>query len=83
MNHVLTCSCGEVIVKCFANDTKIRNKILVVKGGVIFAVCKRCNAEVRVPLTVDTALMKSMTAPEKPRRVPLYIKNVYRDPKFS
>lgn len=81
MNHVLTCTCGEVIVKSFSHDTKIRSKVLVVRDGAAFAVCKRCDAEVQVPLQLDTAMMKSLVS-EKPKHVPLYIKNVYRNPKI-
>lgn len=50
---LLTCKCDEVIVKALNGTTKIRSKILIVKGNQTFAVCKKCGAEVRVPLLLD------------------------------
>lgn len=82
MNHVLHCTCGEVIVKSLAEDTKIRAKVLVIKGGASYAVCKNCDREVKVPLQLDTDMLKSLSN-ERPKHVPLFIRNVYRDKKIS
>lgn len=82
MNHVLHCSCGEVIVKSLAHDTKIRAKVLVIRDNVSYAVCKSCDREVQVPLQLDVDMLKSLSA-EKPKHVPLYIRNVYRNPESS
>lgn len=82
MNHLINCSCGEVIVKSLGTDTKIRAKILVFKDDSAFAVCKSCDSEVKVPLQLDSDLLKSMAATEEAdsktsaRYVPLYIRNL-------
>jgi hypothetical protein len=77
MNHLINCSCGEVIVKALGSDTKIRAKILVFKDDAAFAVCKSCHAEVKVPLQINSELLKSMASnvEESVRHVPLYIRN--------
>jgi hypothetical protein len=79
MNHVIHCSCGEVIVKSGA-DTKIRSKVLVVRDSRVLAVCKRCDQEVPVPLHLDATMLKSMSTPQDAvtGHVPLYITNVRR-----
>lgn len=81
MNHLINCSCGEVIVKSLGSDTKIRAKILVFKDDSAFAVCKSCDSEVKVPLQLDSGLLKSMASQEyesknSTRYVPLYIRNL-------
>lgn len=53
MNHLLTCKCGEVVVKSANGTTKIRNKMLVIKGNRSFAVCKGCGAEILVPIKLE------------------------------
>jgi hypothetical protein len=73
MNHLIHCSCGEVIVKS-AVDTKIRAKILVFKDDGAFAVCKSCDQEIKVPLQIDTDLLKSMSAVSEKLHVPLYVR---------
>lgn len=48
----LTCYCSEIIVKNLDNgDRKIRAKVLIVRGNSVYAICKACNHEVKVPLT--------------------------------
>lgn len=74
MDHILWCNCGEVIVKASPVETKIRGKVLVFRGLQGFAVCKGCGAEVKVPLLMDQAMIKSMTQGTK---VPLYVKKKY------
>ena len=72
MKHVfLHCRCGEVIIKSLESDTKIRSKIVVFKNGAAYAVCKSCDAEVKVPLQLDNDMLKSMS---NPKSIPLYIK---------
>ena len=76
MNHLIHCVCGEVIIKSGA-DTKVRSKILVFKEDGAYAVCKSCDNEVRVPLHLDSDLLKSMAHTDSTKSyVPLYIRNV-------
>ena len=75
MNHLISCSCGEVIVKSLDADTKIRAKIVVFRGHDAFAVCKACNTEVKIPLRIDTDMLKSMSN-EPSRPVRLYIRDM-------
>lgn len=50
----IKCSCSEIVLKSVGdNESKIRSKILVIKGDEVFAVCKGCNKEVQVPLQLD------------------------------
>lgn len=75
MNHLIHCSCGEVIVKSGA-DTKVRSKILVFKDDGAYAVCKSCDREVSVPLQLNADLLKSMASVDVAKsHVPLYIRN--------
>lgn len=76
MNHVVYCTCGEVIVKSLLDDTKIRAKVLIMRGNAAFAVCKGCDQEVQVPLQLDNDMLKSMVDQQPTRHVPLYIRNV-------
>lgn len=73
MNHLISCNCGEVIVKSLNTDTKVRAKVLVFKDDGAFAVCKACNAEVKIPLRIDTDMLKSMS---EHRPVRLYIRDM-------
>ena len=72
MIHELSCRCGEVIVKSNNSDTKIRAKIVLFRNNEAFAVCKGCNGEVKVPLQLDTVLLKSLA---DPKSIPLYVRN--------
>ena len=73
MQHLISCTCGEVLVKSMDAETKVRAKVVVFRDGQSFAVCKGCNAEVKIPLQLDTSMLKSMTA-ATPERVRLYIR---------
>lgn len=80
MNHLVHCVCGEVIVKSSGIDTKVRAKIVVFKDNNAFAVCRGCDNEVKIPLQLDNDLLKSMASEEeRPRHVPLYLNNFFRD----
>lgn len=48
----IVCSCSEIILKSTDGEMKIRSRIMLVKNGSAYAVCKGCNAEVKVPLVV-------------------------------
>lgn len=62
----LRCPCNELILKSLeGEDMKIRSKVLIIKGDAVFAVCKGCSSEVRVPLKLDEELVNP----------PLFVKN--------
>ena len=48
----IQCSCSALIVKS-DKEVKIRSKIMLVKDEGVFAVCKGCGEEIKVPLKVD------------------------------
>jgi len=50
----IVCRCNEIVMKS-TNDgvAKIRSKILLLRDNKAYAVCKSCNQEVQVPLTID------------------------------
>lgn len=48
----IICECSEIIVKSHNGDVKLRSKILIFKGDQAYAVCKRCNTEVPVPVSL-------------------------------
>jgi hypothetical protein len=60
IDHLLVCSCGEVLVKSQEDTIKLRSKILIFRDGKAFAVCKGCNKEYPVPVQIDQLLMKSL-----------------------
>lgn len=71
MIRFLACTkCHEVVVKGIGTEIKVRAKVLVVRDGSTFAVCKGCGSELAVPLRFDEGLAKSMSHSE-PR---LYLK---------
>lgn len=71
MDHLLSCSCGEVVLKSVNGTTKIRNKIIVFRGSTAVAVCKGCGIEHKIPIKLDhLELVKSFT--QRPR---LYIRD--------
>lgn len=53
MNHLLSCACGEVVLKSFNGTTKIRNKIIVFRGDEAIAICKGCGSEHKIPVRLD------------------------------
>lgn len=69
----INCKCGELIVKAINEDNmKVRSKIIVFKGNAAYAVCKSCDQEVKVPLQVDSNMLKSLSTESK--HVPLYVR---------
>lgn len=73
MNHALCCTnCGEIVVKAMADgSTKLRAKVIVFKESQAVAVCKGCNSEIPVPLTVDEHMLKSIA---ETKRLRLYVR---------
>ena len=70
MDHLSTCSCGEVLIKSSYGVTKIRNKIMLFRDGLAYAVCPGCGSENRVPLQLtEPSLEKSTRSPK------LFLKN--------
>lgn len=63
--HVLCCPCGEVILKSDNYETKIRSRVLLVKGATTYAVCKGCGEETSIPMSLDHSVVKSL--PINPR----------------
>lgn len=53
MQRLLTCRCGEVVVKSINGKTKIHNKVIVFSGDKAYAVCKSCGTEIEVPMHLD------------------------------
>ena len=49
----LTCACGEIMVKSLEDTSKIRAKVTIVKGNQVFGICKGCNKEIALPLSID------------------------------
>jgi hypothetical protein len=58
MQHILTCRCGEVVIKSANGAVKIRNKMMVFRDGTAHAVCKGCGLEVPVPVELKKALIE-------------------------
>lgn len=61
----INCKCSEVVLKSHNGESKIRSKVLVIKDNSVYAVCKGCNQEVKLPLHVD----------ENAANPPLFIKD--------
>jgi len=77
MNHLISCTCGEVILKALDMDTKVRGaKVVVFRDDGAYAVCKSCNSEVKIPLRIDEDMLKSMSSPPVRRHMPLYIREM-------
>jgi len=64
LEHLLACSCGEVLVKSTNGTTKVRGKILLFRDGQGYVVCKGCGEERAVPVRMDEA---AATVPRAPR----------------
>lgn len=64
LEHLLACSCGEVLVKSTNGTTKVRGKILLFRGGQGYVVCKGCGEERPVPVRMDEV---SATVPKAPK----------------
>jgi RNase P subunit RPR2 len=68
MNRFISCSnCSEVVIKSHGADAKLRNKVLIIKGKDVYAVCKGCGHEIRVPLKLDEEVFNS------PDKLSLYV----------
>ena len=48
----IKCACSELILKSMNGTSKVRAKILVIKDDSVYAICKSCSSEVKVPLKV-------------------------------
>ena len=69
MNHFITCGkCDEVIFKSQGSEAKIRGKIITIRDNKVYAVCKGCNSEIPVPLSLDLKAHQS-------KNLPLFIDN--------
>ena len=54
MNQMLFCgNCDEVIVKSNESSTKIRSKVIIIRDGSTFAVCKGCGTDLELPVTLE------------------------------
>lgn len=51
--HVLSCRCGEVLVKAVDGTIKLRSKIVLFRKEGAFAICKGCGAELPAPILLD------------------------------
>lgn len=72
MSSFLACgNCHEVVVKGLGNEVKVRAKVILIRGGKTFAVCKGCGDELQVPLKYDQDMAKSLPMTTGPR---LYLK---------
>lgn len=61
MSHLLFCSCGEVLVKSFNGTTKVRSKVVIFRDDNAYVVCKGCNAEIPIPISLNKIqLLKSI-----------------------
>lgn len=60
----VVCSCSEVIAKSESGVTKIRSKLVVMRGNSVAAVCKGCGAE--VPLPLQKSILESTSAAGPP-----------------
>ena len=62
MEHLLVCTCGEVMVKSSNGTTKVRAKIFVFREGKAYAVCKGCDREILAPVRLDRAEVSNLLA---------------------
>jgi len=63
VEHLLACSCGEVLVKSINGTTKVRGKVLLFRGGKGYVVCKGCGAEKLVPIVLNNDGLPSSKVP--------------------
>jgi hypothetical protein len=60
MDHLLSCKCGELLVKSSPDGvTKVRGKIMLFKGDQGFVVCKGCGAETQIPVKLDSTELQA------------------------
>ena len=67
MNHLIACSCGEVLIKSSNGETKIRGKIIVFRGSEAVTICKGCGAEAIIPVTLDVDALQKSCCTHPPR----------------
>jgi hypothetical protein len=63
VEHLLACSCGEVLVKSANGTTKIRGKVLLFRDGKGYVVCKGCGAEQAVPVQLNNEGLPASKVP--------------------
>lgn len=51
--HILSCRCGEVLVKAVNGVIKLRSKIVIFRDDGAFAICKGCGSELPAPIQLD------------------------------
>lgn len=59
MNYILEiiCPCSEPMSKSVEGVSKIRAKLLIIKGNQVYGVCRECSYEVALPLKIDIGMM--------------------------
>jgi hypothetical protein len=63
-NH--SCLCGELLIKSTTDGLKIRGKLIIVEDGITKSVCKSCNAEVVLPISIQpSAVVLEKSLPKK------------------
>lgn len=74
MTEFLACSkCDETVIKGMnSGEVKIRAKVLVIRGIDTYAICKGCGSELKIPLSFDEDVAKSIYSKKEPR---LYLKS--------
>lgn len=61
------------------SEIKVRSKVTIFRGNSCFAVCKGCNTEVPIPLSLDHEVLQKSFA--KPKATHLYLNKDYFDKK--
>ena len=66
LEATLRCRCDEIIIKAQDGVEKLRAKVLIIKGNGVFAVCRKCNTEVEVPLQKSDLIRQDVNKPTVP-----------------
>jgi len=64
VNHLISCKCGEVILKSMNGVIKLRSKIVVFKNGQSFVICKGCGKELPIPIKIDSNTLNKSRNPK-------------------
>jgi hypothetical protein len=56
--------CNSTIIKCNVDYIKILNKTVIFRNNSCFAVCKGCNKEISIPLTINKKSLKRRPQPK-------------------
>jgi uncharacterized C2H2 Zn-finger protein len=56
--------CDSIIIKCNVDYIKILNKTIIFRNNSCFSVCKGCNKEISIPLTIDKTSLKRAHQPK-------------------